>query len=549
MFLRRCLQKSAKQRLHDIADMRLALEGAFESAATYVVQREVVLARPLWRRALPTAAVIALTLVVVGAGVWALQSTPTPPVVAQFSFLVREGRFTGTSRQNVAISPDGQRIAYVADAQIYLRSIRELDAQVVQGTKTGGQGLVNPMFAPDGESIAFIDLPASSVKRVPISGGNPSTVIDMETAPLGASWGPQGILIASDPRDQRERGILRVSPTGGAPELIVRVSADEIAWGPQMLPNGRTVLFTLAKGTGEDRWDRGQIVAQSIADGTRRVVIEGGSDARYLPTGHLVYAVAGTLFAAPFDPERLTVTGPALPVIEGVRRSTVAQTGATQVAVSQTGTLVYLPGPTIVANSRMFGLVLGDNRSDAITLKIRPGPYRHPRMSSDGRVLAVERRDGEDFDIWTYDLSETTAIRRLTFGGNNRFPVWSADSRRVTFQSRREGDRAIFWQPVEGGVAERLTRAAEGEEHIPESWSRDGRYLFFSIAKQSRYLAVGAHAQRPEGGAIWCPIVWRAAQRELFARRSVGCVCVHREARRGHVAESGCFRGAISRDG
>ena len=135
------------------------------------------------------------------------------------------------------------------------------------------------------------------------------------------------------------------SAAGGEPEQVVSVAADEWAHGPQMLPGGRTVLFTLAKGSDEERWDKAQVVAQSLVDGTRRVLIEGGSDARYLPTGHLVYAVGGTMFAVPFDAESLMVTGTPVPVIVGVRRATGLVTGTAQMAVSTTGTLVYLPGP------------------------------------------------------------------------------------------------------------------------------------------------------------------------------------------------------------
>ena len=95
---------------------------------------------------------------------------------------------------------------------------------------------------------------------------------------------------------------------------------------------------------------------------------------------------------------------------------------------------------------------------------------------------------GRESDIWMYDLSEQSEIRRLTYGGNNRFPVWSGDGRRVTFQSGRDSDRAIFWQSADGASgAERLTKPAQGEEHIPESWSRDGKRLLFSVFKDAKF--------------------------------------------------------------
>lgn len=201
-----------------------------------------------------------------------------------------------------------------------------------------------------------------------------------------------------------------------------------------------------------------------------------------MPSGHLLYAVSGSLFAVSFDVGTLKVTGAPLPMVVGVRRA-IGNTGAAQVALSETGTLVYEPGPA-AASSAMRSLVLGDGRGDPAPLKIAPGMYGHPRVSPDGKALAVGRNEGQESDIWTYDLSGHTEIRRLTFGGHNRFPVWSGDSRRVTFQSAREGDRAIFWQSADGtSTAERLTKPAEGEEHVPESWSRDGTRLLFSVVK------------------------------------------------------------------
>jgi Tol biopolymer transport system component len=295
------------------------------------------------------------------------------------------------------------------------------------------------------------------------------------------SWGRDGILVGTIAGD----GILRIPPHGGPPERIVTVAPDESVHNPQMLPDGRTILFTLAKGTNDDRWDKANIVAHSLADNSRRVLINGGADARYVETGHLVFAVSGTIYAVPFDLSTLTVRGAAVPVLVGVRRAPGATNGAAQLAVSATGTVAYLSGPA-ASLSTARGLIVSDGRSDPVPLKLPVGIYAHPRASPDGRLLAVSRSEGGTSDIWIHDLSGNVAIQRLTFDGQGRDPVWSSDSRRITYQSTR--DRAIWWQAIDGGSAEKLTSPLEGEEHTPEAWSPDGAHLLFSIRKSRRYF-------------------------------------------------------------
>jgi serine/threonine-protein kinase len=138
-------------------------------------------------------------------------------------------------------------------------------------------------------------------------------------------------------------------------------------------------------------------------------------------------------------------------------------------------------------------------------LKLKPGEYAHPRVSPDGSLLAVGLSVGRESDILTYNLSGQAESKRLTFEGNNRFPVWSADSKRVTFQSALDGARAIFWQPFDGsGKREQLTKPAPGEQHIPESWSRHGTHLLFSVFKDAKYslwvLTLDGKKAQPFGG-------------------------------------------------
>ncbi len=293
------------------------------------------------------------------------------------------------------------------------------------------------------------------------------------------SWGPDGIVFGQGPK-----GIMRVSPSGGTPDLLVSLNAGEFAHGPQMLPDGQSVLFTLATGGMTDRWDNAHIVVQSLKSGERKTLIDGGSDGRYLPTGHLVYALGGTLFAVPLDVRRLEVTGGPTPVVEGVRRADNA-TGTAHFSSSNSGSLIFAAGPAGVSRSlRVF--VVADRTGTTDPLNLPPGPYAHPRVSPDGSRLAFGTDDDKEANIWIYELSGAVAPRRITFSGRNRFPVWSGDGQRVAFQSDRESDLGIFWQRADGaGEAQRLIEGEPGASHVPESWSRDGRHLLFTIARGS----------------------------------------------------------------
>jgi hypothetical protein len=263
-----------------------------------------------------------------------------------------------------------------------------------------------------------------------------------------------------------------------------------------VLPGGEWVLFTVATGDAvtatAETWDKAQIVAQSLKSSERRTLVSGGSDARYVPSGHLVYALGGVVFAVPFDLRRLVVRGGPVPFVEGVRRSLNAsgRSGVAQFSVSSTGSFVFVPGPTLTSTfASQLSIGLFDRKGGSELLKIQPGPYQLPRMSPDGKWIAFGSDDGKEASIWIYDLSGASSMRRLTFEGqgHNRFPVWSPDSQRVAFQSDREGDLGIFWQRADGtGTAERLTKADAGTAHIPESWAAggaDGERLLYNAGK------------------------------------------------------------------
>ena len=225
-----------------------------------------------------------------------------------------------------------------------------------------------------------------------------------------------------------------------------------------------------------------EVVIQSLKTGKRTTVVPAGRDGRYLDTGHLVYMVEGTMMAVRFDLNKMEVTSGPVPVVEGIHSAGPEVGNATQYAMSSTGVLVYVPGSSGVRRDDVF---LYDRKGGMTALKLPPGVYWYPRVSPDGKRIALETRDDKQTAISVYDLSGTNSLRRLTFGGNNRLPIWSADGKRLAFQSDRDGDRAIFWQSVDGGTAERLTRPEPGTSHVPESWAPRADLFLFSATRGS----------------------------------------------------------------
>jgi len=478
LLLQCCLEKDRKKRIGDMSTARfLIAQPAIVDTAAGVTLRSPT---PLWRRAAPFLATT-VAAAALGAGVaWTLRPSPTPLTISRFTIPLSEGQvFTNDGRHLVAISPDGGQIVYVANGQLHLRSMANLESVPIPGTE-GRQGVLNPVFSPDGRSIAFWVAEDRTIKRMAIDGGAAVTVCTAER-PLGIAWDAGGILFG-----QGRGGIMRVAVAGGEPETLVRVKEGEVAHGPQMLPDGRHVLFTVATGTGADRWDKAKVVLQSLDSDDRRTLIDGGSDGRFLPTGHIVYALGGTLLAVPFDVRRLEVRGGPVPILEGVRRGNTPETnpGVAHFSVSNRGTLVYVPGSVSPAAAD-YELVRVDPKGGIERLKLPRGRYETARVSPDGKRLAFGTEDATEAIVWIYDLSGTTSMRRLTVGGRNRYPIWSADGARVAFQSDREGDVSIFWQRADGtGPAERLTTAEPGTFHVPESWSPKGdKFLFSTITK------------------------------------------------------------------
>jgi Tol biopolymer transport system component len=367
----------------------------------------------------------------------------------------------------IALAPDGSKLVYVASRgdrrQLFIKTIDQLQPTALLGTEDAE----NPFFSPDGRWIGFFT--AGELKKVSAHGGSP---IALASARLdfGASWlSNDAILFAN----AFQSGLLQVSASGGAVKSLTTVDGNAGEAGhqwPQVLPGGKAILFYLSKQTARS-FDEGDIVAQSLDSGERRVVVAGGTSPHYVPTGHLLYLRGGTLFAVPFDAEILQVRGSAVPVIEGVAQSGL---GVAHFAVSDEGTLAYLPRDRYQP-SPVWVTRAGDKQH----LSLPSGLYTQPRVSTNGSHV-VFRTYGVNCDLWVYDVARTT-LTRITLGGDNHSPVWSPDARRIAFDLAAEGrpdTRAIFVMNADGtGVPERMTMSEHSQ--TPQFWTRHQETLVF----------------------------------------------------------------------
>jgi Tol biopolymer transport system component len=483
--LRRCLEKDPKQRLRDIGDVRLALDGAFESEPA-AAQQTLARRQPLWRRL----AVFSVPALVVGAGVtgvavW-LATRPAPPRVTRTTITAPGPaalRITGSER-DVALSPDGTHVVYVGNlgTQLFVRALEALEPVAI----ASGVTVRGPFVSPDGRWVGFID-GANTLRKVAITGGPSITLASLDGISRGATWAPDdSIIFATFPS---ATGLQRVSGAGGIPEVLTRPNraegeADHL-W-PEILPGGRAVLFTILSQTGG--LDMAQVAVRDLRTGTQKVLLRGGSHGHYVASGHLVYVAAGTLRAIPFDLNRLETRGTAVPVLP---RLVTTGTGAGDFAVATDGTLVYVDVPgSLATNART--LVWVDRTGKEEPVAAPPRAYQHPRLSPDGTRVALASTDQED-DLWIWDLRRATLTRLTLDPGQDWMPVWTPDGQRIIFSSTRGGapdpppasissysgplSWNLWWQAADGtGAAERLTTSSMSQ--FPSGITPDGVVFF-----------------------------------------------------------------------
>jgi serine/threonine-protein kinase len=450
-----CLEKDVRKRIADISDVQLALGGAFES--TQPTDRASPPARSWWRRTIPVVAGAVIGGAVVGGAVVALATLHAPQPVARpvsrFRYEIPQAeQFVIVGRSVLAVSPDGSQFVYSTANGLNVRALDSLEARLLPGTS----GALSPFFSPDGKTIGFAGS-SGRLERIAVNGGSPVAVADWEGVPSGASWQRDGSILYA-----QTSGIYRVKP-GGNPSLLVPAADQERFYGPELLPDGDTVLFSA---TPNGNWRDSQIVAQSLSSGRRAVVVERAGDAHYVAGGYLTYFSGSDLFAVRFDPKTLQSSSDAARV--GVRLGAAGVSPASNYAVAQNGTLVYVP---IFDGPLTTGPVWIDR--EGREERLEGCPCQQPSISPDGtRVAFTGAVGGTGAVIVVWSLAERVLLRLSLESDLQYAPVWTRDGARIAYGS----PQGIFWHRADGtGSAEPLVL---GSGLNTSGWTPDGKLIF-----------------------------------------------------------------------
>ena len=500
--LKKCLEKDPRKRLRDISGVEFLLDAGLTETRLRAAESERANAAPQAEEQPPSKGsrnwlwpAIAAGCAILAAGVvlaWAPWSAePLKPLVRLEVDLGDDVTIAGPEgpATYIALSPDGTRLAYAASVagappRLYTRRLDQVNATELPGTV----GASSPFFSPDSQWIGFASGP--ELFKISVDGGAVVPLADL-TPGAGAAWGADdSILIAGTlTRGMRRlpssRGSAGNDPAGPSAEVtLTDLGNGEVGHvQPQFLPGGEFVLFSVIhEGLNSDT---GTIEVLSLAGEPRKVVMSGGLSGTYLPSGHLVYVNKNTLFAVPFDVDKLETRSNPVPILDDVRVSPI--TGNADLAFASNGTLVYRTGGGTSGQETMQWIDPAGTRSPLLA---QAGFYGSPRVSPDGRRIALAVNEGGSADIGIYD-PERDALTKLTFGGGTSGggtfsnPVWTPDGRFILFYQLGAG---IVWTRADG-AGQPQTLVESNDVLIPWSMSPDGKHLaFFKISDPDGWL-------------------------------------------------------------
>jgi Tol biopolymer transport system component len=467
-FLRRCFCKNLNDRVQDIGDVRLALDGAFEVTAS----QPIVAARPSRWTPARIGELVAAVALVSAAAAWLLKPTPSTPQTSVRRFVVKPDpgplEVADTNR-DVAITPDGSALVYLAGTgptrQLYVRRFDSLKPIALHSAAP----YFEPFVSPDSHWVAFCDETDYTLRKIALTGGPPVSIASVGREILGATWGSNDTIVYAT-----TEGLFSVPAAGGTPEPLAKpdtVRAELTYCWPVFLPGAKVVVFTIRGILPIPRAPDFSIAALDLQSRAIKTLLRGGTSPKYSMTGHLAYLAEGTLRAVPFDPVKLQVTGDAVAVIDGI---TAKRGGGADFDLADDGTLVYVAG---VGGTLRRRVALIDANGIRHVLNLPPHAYSTARMSPDGTRIALDALD-EQQHIWIWDLARETLTRLTADSAVDIIPVWTPDSRRIVFRSDRDGPANLYVQSADGaGTPRRLAHSPLPQ--VPLTVTPDGMRVLF----------------------------------------------------------------------
>jgi Tol biopolymer transport system component/tRNA A-37 threonylcarbamoyl transferase component Bud32 len=467
--IQRCLEKDPDARWQNAHDIALQLQAVADHSGESATGR----APGFSRRSMLMGGAMGAAVAGLAATAWlATRPAPVearrPPVSFAITFGPEARLMSPFSRPAMTLSPDGLTVAFAAGfgagAAIYLRALNSTQVVKVEGTG-GGTG---PFFSPDGQWLGFNS--GGKIMRVPIKGGAPSLVC--AAAFRGAAWFPDDTIVFS----KQVGGLMKVAAQGGTPQPLTTLDAtqhDKTHRSPVLLPGGKAIVFVL--GSDEiQAYDDARIFARSLETEKQHDLGIRGYSPVYSPTGHLLYAFHGGVWARPFDPVALKTLGPAVEVVPHV--ATAPTYGTAEFDVSRDGTLVYIAGGVRPDGAALSWL---DRHGTLTPMPIESREY-HRLAVSPNRERLMLLLLGPNSSLWIQDIAQTRQPVRLTIRGDVSAPIWTSDSSRLTYKS----GKGINWIPVDGsGPEEVLIPESVAQGRLtPESWSPNGQTLALTRA-------------------------------------------------------------------